>query len=145
MSSYKFHILGYIALATLLLMVFSYYKIGLEEDLLILGNLTGILYSILPDVDTPSSKIRMLVNRISLVLIFSSLVAYIVLNSLIFIYISIIFTVLILSLCFVRHRGIFHTIWAGFILSIPLYIINPYLVIFAILGFLSHIAVDSIL
>lgn len=145
MSGYKTHIIGYIASAALLLAGLSYYKIGLQRDIIVFGNLIGILYSILPDIDMPSSKIRMLLDRIFLSIIFFSLIAYIITNSQIFMYISIIFTILLLFLYLVRHRGIFHTIWMGFILSIPLYIINPYLAGFAFLGFFSHVAIDMIL
>ncbi len=66
MSGYKTHILGYIAFATLLLAGLSYYKIGLQKDIIVFGNLIGVLYSILPDIDTPSSKIRTVIERIFL-------------------------------------------------------------------------------
>ncbi len=145
MSSYKTHILGYIAFATLLLAGLSYYKIGLQKDIIVFGNLIGVLYSILPDIDTPSSKIRTLIERILLAVISFSLIAYIFTGNSYFLYTLIILFLFLLFLYLVRHRGIFHTIWMGFILSLPLYIINPYLAGFAFLGFFSHVAIDMIL
>lgn len=145
MSSYKTHILGYITLAVLLLAGLSYYKISLQWDIIIPGNLVGILYSILPDMDAPSSKIRALVEKISLTVLFFSLIFYILVRSKVFLYTSAIVVLFLLFLYIIRHRGVFHRIWVGFILSIPLYIISPYLAGFAFLGFLSHIAMDRIL
>lgn len=145
MSNYKIHILGYIVSAALLLAGLSYYKIGLQRDIIISGNLIGILYSILPDVDVPSSKIRILIERISIAIIFFSLIFYIFTSNSYLLYTFVITVLFLLFLHLVRHREIFHNIGMGFILSIPFYIINPYLAGFAFLGFLSHIAIDRIL
>ncbi len=101
-----------------------------------------LLYSLLPDLDNPSSKIKKLFTR---VLLTSSLVllAIYYFSSRVYVLASaLVSLVLLLLLSFTRHRGRFHSLPAGLVLSSPLLLLGtPYFLV-AFLAYLSHLTVD---
>ena len=144
MSGYRGHILVYLLCMGLLLgLLYHYDLLHMSTDLLVMGISIGLLYSLLPDIDAPSSKMRRIWGRISLAVIIVCLCAHLVTREFQLIYISIILSLFLYILWFSKHRGIFHTPLMGVALSAPLCLINPYLAGFAFFGFLSHLVVDG--
>jgi len=112
--------------------------------ILIPSILIGIFYSILPDIDLPSSKLRRKISKFFLTIILICLITFICLiHDTKLLFIAIILTLFLYILWFSKHRGIFHSIGMGIFLSLPLYLIHPYFFIFAFLGFFTHLLVDG--
>jgi len=144
MPGYKTHILGYLVMAGILLLIMDkILNFNLPLEMLLFGNLIGILYSIMPDMDTPSSKMRKILGRIFLACSIVCLLAFIFLRNMELVYIPIILILFLYILWFSRHRGLFHTPLIGILLSLPLYFISIYYVGFAFLGFFSHLVLDN--
>ncbi len=145
MSGYKTHIIVYLLIVGILLWIInSHNLINLELMNTMTGIFIGTIYSILPDIDSPSSKMRKLTSKTSLALIILCLLGYLLNSKKILIYTAIFLAFFLYILWFFRHRGFFHTITAGIILSLPLAVINLYYVGFALLGFLSHLLLDKL-
>jgi len=86
------------------------------------------IFSLLPDIDANNSKIGIFFRVLLIFLIIISLISH-------FFTLSLIFCFLLLILSFVRHRGFFHTLRSGIILSLPLFYFG---LIFFLAGFLSY-------
>ena len=144
MPGYKAHIFGYLVMAGILLLLLDkIMNLHLSIETLIFGNIIGILYSILPDMDTPSSKMRKILGRLFLAASITCLIAFIFLRRMELIYIPLLLILFLYLLWFSRHRGLFHTPLVGILLSLPLYLIDLYYVGFAIIGFFSHLVLDN--
>jgi len=144
MPSYKTHIFGYlIMMGILLLLLDKLLNFHLSIETIIFGNIIGILYSILPDMDTPSSKMRKILGRLFLAASIVCLMAFIFLRRMELIYIPLMLIMFLYLLWFSRHRGLFHTPLVGILLSLPLYLIGLYYVGFALIGFFSHLILDN--
>jgi len=144
MPGYKTHILGYLVMVGVLLLVMDrILNFPLPLEALIFGNLIGILYSIMPDIDTPSSKMRKILGRVFLAASIVCLLAFIFLRNMELIYIPILLILFLYILWFSRHRGLFHTPLVGILLSLPLILLNIYYVGFAFMGFFSHLILDN--
>ena len=144
MSGYKGHILIYLLCMALLLgLLYHYDLLHMSLDLIVTGILIGLIYSLLPDVDTPSSKMRRIVGKVFLAIIIVCLCAHLVTMELWSVYVAILLSLFLYILWFSKHRGIFHTPLMGIVLSAPLYFVHPYLMGFAFFGFLSHLVVDG--
>lgn len=140
MASYKAHILCYGIFIFIMLAILNYYhESRIPITTLLIGISVGILYSILPDIDAKMSKIRQLVFLLS-VLCF---ISYLVYPKFIIGLIAVVFAFFLLTTIFVEHRGFFHTIIAGVLFSIPLFLIDPWFSFFGFFGFLIHLAVDG--
>ena len=137
MSGYKEHIIFGIALAGLA----AYYLTGYGSfeytpvQALALF-LVVLVYSILPDLDSPSSKIRKLIQTLGLasllILIYFNLKLYLV-----------VVCVFLLAVQFLTHRRFMHSIAAGVILSLPLAYFDYFLALFAFAAYLSHLLLDG--
>jgi len=144
MPSYKAHIFGYLVMmGILLLLLDKLLNFHLSIEIIIFGNIIGIFYSILPDMDTPSSKMRKILGRLFLATSIVCLMAFIFLRRMELIYIPMMLILFLYLLWFSRHRGLFHTPIIGILLSLPLYLIDLYYVGFAIIGFFSHLIFDK--
>ncbi|MFH0860229.1 MAG: metal-dependent hydrolase [Candidatus Altiarchaeota archaeon] len=146
MPGYQTHLIGY--LLTALLVVSAIYHFHLIVDASIYSIIPavafGALYSLLPDLDTPSSRMRRVVAKLFLSVTLASLIIYLIGygdNRLL--YISLSLSSMLYILWFVKHRGILHTPVAGLILSAPLYLLAPMIAAAAFIGFISHLALDG--
>lgn len=148
MTDSKKHILGYFLLLAILIGILFYFqKIELTTtekiEILFIAILIGAFYSILPDIDEPSSKLRNLSEKLSLAAILCFLLIYVFyIQDLKFVFLSIALVFFLYILWFSKHRGIFHSILIGILLSLPLYFINIYFFAFALFGFLTHLLID---
>ena len=144
MPGYKAHIFGYlIMMGIILLLMNRILNFNISMDMLIFGNIIGILYSILPDIDTPSSKMRKILGRLFLAASITCLIAFIFLRRMELIYIPLMLILFLYMLWFSRHRGLFHTPIIGILLSLPLYFMSLYYIGFALIGFFSHLILDN--
>ena len=144
MSGYKFHILVYLLAAFALTYALEEYKIlALPPEYLALAIFIGAAYSILPDIDMPSSIIRRIVEKTSLAGILLLILAYLLFSVTLLIYAAIALAFFLLLLWYLKHRGFFHTMLAGIMLSAPLALIDPYLALYAFLGYSAHLFVDG--
>lgn len=96
-----------------------------------------LIYSLLPDVDIPSSKIRKVTEICILLTTIILLLAFKKTE------ISIILLLLLLIFWFSKHRGIFHTIPAGIVLSLPIAMYNINMGIFCLLAYIIHLIADK--
>lgn len=138
MPGYKKHLLIgsviFIGLSILIL----YYSLMPITSLLIAAPLF-LIYTLLPDCDCYNSKIRKYLEITFLITILST----IILHENIFISITLIIFIIVMK--FSKHRGFFHSIKAGILLSIPLLIINNIMFIIVLIGYITHLILDRIL
>jgi hypothetical protein len=144
MSGYKFHIIAYLLAACALTYALKEYPV-FEVTIvsLILSLIIGGIYSILPDIDLPSSVIRRMAERGALALILFLIIAYVFYPSMLLIYAAISVTSLLLLLWYLKHRGFFHTLLAGLLLAAPWAVLDPVFSFYAFLGYAAHLFVDG--
>lgn len=136
MAGYKWHVIFGILFAGLFVYVSYKHKIFNLKFLEIISAAPILLiYSILPDMDTSSSKISSLLRIVGLAII---LVA--VLFDLKILAIAIASILLILQ--FVKHRKFIHTVIAGILFSLPLVYFSHIIALFAFIGYSSHLLID---
>jgi len=93
-----------------------------------------IIYSILPDIDIKSSKIRKIVMPI---LIFIVLLSYYIEE-----YLMMFSVLLVIAFIYLlKHRTITHTVFFAFVVSLPFYQNIAYMVL-AFVAYLSHLILD---
>jgi membrane-bound metal-dependent hydrolase YbcI (DUF457 family) len=98
--------------------------------------LVGLFYTLLPDVDSWNSVVRILLSAAFFVLYFlSSDPAYGLL--------AVVLGVFLLVSLLLGHRGFLHTLAAGVLLSAPLFFLDGGLAAFAFFGYVVHLAVDN--
>lgn len=144
MSGYKLHLLAYSLFAAAL----TYFAVRTgslkPEPLNVLQSLfAGAFYTLLPDVDMPTSIMRKFMERLALAGIVFSISAYMALKDTPLLYVPMAIALLLLALWFLRHRGFFHSTPAGLLLSAPLALYDPVVALFAFVGYCSHLAVDG--
>lgn len=145
MSGYKGHLIGYF------LVVFPVTLIGVSKEFLpqelvtiILGFVLGAFYTILPDIDTPSSKARRIIGKLFLTITVFCLTGFLTgLLTEIAVYLALALNLSLYLLWFIKHRGILHTIIAGTLFSTPLLIVNWVYAFYALLGFTVHLILDG--
>ena len=144
MAGYKSHIIAYLVLACAATYALKEYPVLELSALSLLAALfIGCVYSILPDIDAPSSIIRRAAERLSLALIVALSVAYVFFREMILIYAGIAVASCLLILWFLKHRGFFHTVLAGALLSIPWALADPVYSVYAFLGYAAHLLADG--
>ncbi len=144
MSGYRIHTIIYLAFSvalTYLLKDYLFRESPLETIIFSIG--IGAVYSILPDIDIPSSLIRRIVERMSLAAIIISIAAYFVLQAAFFLYFASVLALCLLVLWLFKHRTFFHSLAAAALLSAPLLLLDPVIAGYALLGYLTHLAVDG--
>jgi hypothetical protein len=145
MSGHRIHILvyGLTAIAVTYILARLEFIEGFSLSLLPAWVL-GLFYSLLPDIDQPASKTRELLSKLLLAAALVSLLYFAFIEqSTLLLYVSIAVIVFLYLLWFTKHRGIFHTVYAAVILSLPFYVLNPLYGIYAFAGFASHLLVDG--
>jgi len=145
MSGFRGHMLGFSVAYVVLLALALHFKVVPENPLLLVSSyFVGLFYSILPDVDTPSSVMRRLVGRVFLAAVLILLTGFVLDFFRIYaIYLSLALAAVLYFLWFVKHRGLLHTPLVGALLSLSLYPTSPYLSGAAFLGFMSHLVLDG--
>ncbi|MEA1925450.1 MAG: metal-dependent hydrolase [Candidatus Altiarchaeota archaeon] len=137
MSGYKMHLLFYLCI-----LLASYACIRVDDALMVLGGLTGLIYCLIPDIDTRKSFLGHRVYNATIVLLVVSLMGLILLREGYYLALVLCSAILLLMLLFARHRGFTHSIPAAFLLSLPLLLINESLFPFALSGYVSHLLLD---
>jgi hypothetical protein len=144
MSGYRIHTIIYLALSvavTYLLKDYLFRESSLETILFSIG--IGAVYSILPDIDIPSSLIRRIVEELSLAAIVISITAYLLLQAAFFLYFAGVLAICLSVLWLFKHRTFFHSLAAAALLSSPLLLLDPLFAGYALLGYLTHLAIDG--
>ena len=145
MSGHRIHILVYGLTAIAVTYILARLEFVEGFNLSLLPALAvGLCYSLLPDIDQPASKTREFISKLLLAASLICLVffAFIEPNTRL-LYVSMAVIAFLYLLWFTKHRGFFHTIYAGAILSLPFYALNPLYGIYAFAGFASHLLVDG--
>jgi len=144
MSGYRLHLIFYTAAcATIYYILHSTGLVGGVGIKQVVGFIVGGLYAVLPDVDTPASKIRLITSRVLLFTVLVFLTAHVLSGSIELVYVSAAIVSALLLLWHSRHRGYFHTVSAAVILSAPLVLANPFYAAMACLGYTSHLVLDG--
>ena len=137
MSMYKGHILfGLIFTSVVVYLSYRLKFLNFSYTELLISTPIIFCYSILPDIDIRSSKIRKIVTTVSLAFILVSIFFDVK-----WLAISITLTLFILQ--FTKHRRFFHSISAGVLFSLPLILFSQVVALIAFLGFFSHLFLDG--
>lgn len=104
----------------------------------------GVIYCLLPDVDTPASIIRrVFITLTGIVLIVSSLLLIKgTSNTTILAWVILFSGLFLVSLLFLHHRGFTHSVLFGIIVSIIWVPYSEFIAVVAFIGFLSHLIAD---
>lgn len=145
MGSYKQHLFfGFVSVCLYLVVAYSFFGVKYSVfDVLYFTILTAI-FSLFPDIDSDSSKIRKFVN-FGLILVCLGCVGYyfFVFKNPMFIWIGVSSVIGIGLLYFTSHRGFTHSIIASLIFTSPfLYFGIQYFAV-SFIAYLSHLLLDS--
>ncbi|MBD3261971.1 MAG: hypothetical protein GF334_09975 [Candidatus Altiarchaeales archaeon] len=142
MGGYKNHIIASLLLVVLVSWVLM--KIGFTADFrdLVFCVILSVTYSLLPDLDIPTSRIRRLTSRLLLTSSLSCLILVIQKTNITLLLICLASTLLLYFFWSLRHRGFLHTLHWAFIMSLPLGFFNLTWFLFAFTGYFSHLLVD---
>lgn len=147
MPSSDKHVLYYVTLTSLivaLLYFFGFFDLLGYTKSVICGFLVGLIMTVFPDVDSPSSKIRRYVTLISLASIICFTIAYYYLQNL-YLLAGIVFTAtLLLIITLSKHRSFLHTTPVAIILCLPIFYFDVISGVFALWGYLLHIILDKL-
>ncbi len=122
----------------------AYTCIRVDAALMVSGAFTGLVYCLIPDVDTRGSFLGHKVEKMVSVLFLLSLLGLILLGEESYLALALGSTAVLLMLLFARHRGFTHSIPAAFILSTPILLIHEKLFPFALSGYVSHLLLDRL-
>lgn len=137
MPGYKKHLaIGTIVFIGLSILIL-YYNLMPITSLLIATPLF-LFYSLLPDIDTPSSKIRKIVEVGILITVLILIIVFEEYK------ISVGLIVFITMLWFTKHRGAFHSFLVGFPLTLPIILYDTNIGILCYIGFLTHLIADKL-
>ncbi|RKZ11176.1 hypothetical protein DRQ25_00230 [Candidatus Fermentibacteria bacterium] len=122
------------------------YFFGLFENLHWLWGIPlCVLYSLIPDLDHPNSRIRKYFEIFALCCILLS--SYAMSQNYVLLWqgalVSMFFAGMLLFVWTQRHRGTFHTLFFGYIISLPLMLFEGVYVVYALLGFITHLILDK--
>lgn len=140
MSDFRGHWLIGIAIVALFVFLdysfqWGFYDLTAQTILTILG--ITLFYSLLPDIDIGTSKIRMFIFVAAILL-----AGYFIFTNQTFL--SIVILGIMLMIMFLKHRGITHSFITGFFLALPLLAFGGWQFAFAgYLAYLSHLTIDG--
>lgn len=152
MPGYKKHTaIGIITVAVLLLVNFliaTFWKYSLPINYLdykeyIIIIIVGVVYALLPDIDTPASKARFIVT-------FGGLIAIIYyafegnMNNVKGVTLFLVCVWLINYVPGGGHRGFVHSIWFAIIVSAPLWFLGWHFCVIGFIGYCSHLIADEL-
>lgn len=146
--NFESHLVGGMAVAGLLLVwCVVGVNIGVGEIdawVVVVGIIVCIIYSLLPDLDHPNSKIRKYVEVIALIVIVAGI--YVEMEHLITknvgAAVGLGSAVFLLGLWSCKHRGVMHSMEFGVLISFPWVILHPMIAVFALSGFITHLILD---
>ena len=121
------------------------FNVSVIDYLFVAGLVITLFYSLLPDFDMDNSKINNLIEMIILVSAFVFIVMYYYNREENLLFIGLTLIGIDFFSKFLKHRGEFHTITVGLILSFILIFVSPILVLFAFVGWMSHLIADGVL
>ena len=140
MSGYKVHMAAFLVFVPVfLLLLYGVFGFLPSPVSLFLGVLSGVFYSVLPDMDIRGSKIRWFLG----VLFFVSATAFYLSNVVFFALFSFCVFLFLLVTFFMKHRGFLHSFLACVLFSGPLFFFDPFVGLLSFLGFLCHLACDG--
>jgi hypothetical protein len=139
MPGWKVHLaMGFLIYSAIVVWKFDYIAAKFGSDYVFLGLPFFLFATLLPDVDTPASKIRRYVEMglivIALLLIWEA--KY---------YVSAIPLFVMLMLWNVKHRGEFHTVVASIVLGLPIVLYSFFFGWSFVGGYLLHLGLDRVL
>jgi len=145
MSSYLTHLFAYLLAAVTLTFILVHYELVSAGYSLFLASMAvGCLYTLLPDIDMPSSRARRMLGK---TMLGAALVCLLGFLADVFdrraLYVAVGLNLFLYVLWYVKHRGILHTPLVGAVFSAPLYLLNPLLAAYAFVGFLTHLVLDG--
>jgi len=103
-----------------------------------IGIAAGVIYSIMPDIDTPSSKIS---RYFYIGILFVFALAFVFEGA--FRRVALLCIVAAFIFMAAKHRGFFHSIVAGVLLSGPIMLLHPTIAYYCFYGYLSHLILDK--
>lgn len=110
--------------------------------ILALGFFVAVFYSDLPDIDHQASYLNNQVERILTGSALAAFVGYFFLQRFLWFIAGIMFLLMLIAINFMRHRGAMHSIGMGLMLALPFLFADIYLFLFAIAGWMTHLALD---
>ncbi len=143
MSSFQKHLIAGIIVFGIITYFLFNNNIQQNMNLIGLGFIVGVAFSVLPDVDIGNSIPNRIVERLFLIGIGAAFVYNYFYPNLWVVLGGLAGVIVLFYITQLRHRDIAHSLKAGILLSIPLYFINPYLVVYSLGGFITHIALDK--
>lgn len=135
MSSWRGHLKGAGLLWVVMISLMLYFEVDLNPW--IPASFTFFVATLLPDVDTPASKIRRYVEMTLLLLIGYSIIY----GSLV---LGVALVALMLFIWCVKHRGVFHKYYAAFLLSSAVMYFSLYHGLMFLAGYTTHIFIDEV-
>ena len=142
--NYKQHIGYYIILTIIILFFLNYYDHIQITQYIIIGFLIGIIYTLLPDLDIPTSKIRKYTSIIGLLVIIGISLYSTYVKTTEYLYLIVLTALFLGFLWFTKHRGLLHSPVMGIIFILPLVYLSHIYVIFALWGYTLHLILDRL-
>ena len=144
MGGWKEHIIVGL-FSSIVVFALLFYFIG--EDLLdvklFLSVPLIIIYYLLPDIDSPGSKISRIIYGIIISSVAICGFIYFITDNSFFIVLMFIIALFGVSMLFLGHRGITHSLVCAVIFSLPIIFISKWVAIFCFIGYLSHLVIDG--
>lgn len=134
--NYKDHLLGYTGMTLFLLI----YLPKPEIPTLLAGFFIGAVYALLPDIDSQSSKINNIVETLLALGFVLTVLKISEWGSLP----ALTLAVIMITIQLLKHRGWMHKLSTGAVLSLPWYMLNPAVGVFAFWGFITHLLLDMV-
>jgi len=142
---FKGHLIGGVVVALVLTLIMGYTKTLMTPLYQVVGVLLCIVYSLIPDIDHPNSKIRKYMSVVLLVVIIISILGVIegtVIPKKVSKLVGVSSALVLLSLWFIKHRGMMHSPVIGLLLSLPAFVLGWQGFVCAYSGFLTHLLLD---
>ena len=155
MASWKIHLIFDLILVTASLV--TLFSMGLIDDILIVIFLVlfNILATLLPDIDTPKSKIRQYVSLVLALVLVGYLVVSLSMDSVLYVIAAFVIGYLVIRFFPTKHRGITHEFWFSIVVCLALDSIFWLMFRFSLFefglyylvilwGYLSHLMLDKV-
>lgn len=142
--NWKQHIIAGLVATSIVCFIFIYNKTNLQFITYIFFYLTSIVYSLLPDIDSPISKAR----EFATIFLLSIALYFVILQRTNFAIGTLSALILIWSLNSIKgfgHRGMLHSVQWGILLSIPLLFIDWRYCVIALSNYLTHFVMDGLI
>ncbi|MBD3387970.1 MAG: hypothetical protein GF416_02880 [Candidatus Altiarchaeales archaeon] len=144
MSGYKTHLTAYVIAAAAV--YYFLFRAGLKAEVGVkdlIGGGVGVVYTLAPDIDSRTSRIRRFFNLGSASAVAASTTAYLISGDVRYACAALALSALTAGMWLTRHRGAFHQPIAGALMSAPLALIDPLYAGMGFLGYGVHLALDG--